>query len=126
MTVQGVRRAKAAFLSEFKSHSATFSPAGSNRSSHSIIYGFAYYKTGQYQKAIDVLKPIDKDWADKQRWLATSYANLGDIQKASVEPPKLLQIEPNASLQLYAKTLPYSGKEDLERELSDLRKAGLI
>ena len=72
-----------------------------------------------------MLKPIDKDWAGKQRWLATSYANLGDIQKAGVEIPKLLQIEPNSSLQLYAKTLPYSGKEDLERELSDLRKAGL-
>jgi hypothetical protein len=58
--------------------------------SHSIIYGFPYYKTGQYQKAIDVLKPIDKDWAGKQRWLAISYVNLGDIQIASVEIPKLL------------------------------------
>ena len=36
-----------------------------------------------------------------------------------------LEIDTNASLQSFAKRLPYENKIDLERELADLRKAGL-
>ena len=52
MTASGVRRAKAAFFSGFKSHPATIAPAGRNRSSHggnemAEAFGIAVSRIGE-------------------------------------------------------------------------------
>jgi tetratricopeptide (TPR) repeat protein len=92
---------------------------------YSKWFGFAFYKSGRYQEAIDVLKPIDKEWGDMVRWRAASYVNLGNLEAAQLEIKKLLKINPKTTLSSLEKVLPYKNSSDLERELLDLRKAGL-
>ncbi len=87
--------------------------------------GFALYNSGQYQEAINVLKPIDKDWGDMLRWRAACYVNLGKLDEARLEIKKLLELNSRTTLSSLEKVLPYDNKQDLERELMNLRKAGL-
>ena len=57
--------------------------------------------------------------------LAASYAELGQADKAAEAVDELRRIDPNISITKLRKLLPYKNKNDLERELVDLRNAGV-
>ena len=57
--------------------------------------------------------------------LAASYAYLGDMDKAKVHAAKVLELEPDFSIQQFAKSRSYKEISDLEHYLEGLRKAGL-
>jgi tetratricopeptide (TPR) repeat protein len=86
---------------------------------------FALYGSVQYHEAIAVLIPIDKEWGDMVRWRAASYVKLGNVEAARSEIDKLLRINPEISLSHLKTVLPYENRSDMERELLDLRNAGL-
>ncbi|HEY5761712.1 MAG TPA: hypothetical protein VIS73_00745, partial [Rhodocyclaceae bacterium] len=80
----------------------------------------------RYDEAVRVLGAINKpDWANRARWLAASYAAAGHIEEARAQIVALLKIDPDESLSRLRKTLPWKNPQDLERELTHLKLAGL-
>jgi adenylate cyclase len=90
--------------------------------------GLAYGMTGQYAEAITwCQKAVDQE-PDSfiARILMTQvYSFAGMDEKARVEATEILRIQPNFSLEKYAKTMTYKNNEDVERALGALRKAGV-
>ena len=59
------------------------------------------------------------------RLLAASYAHLGRMDEARAAVGEIREHHPDLSVAGLRELLPYRHPEDLERELSGLRKAGL-
>ena len=57
--------------------------------------------------------------------LAASYIHVGQEEEAHAEAAEVLKIDPEFSLERYAKILPYKNKADTDRYVDALRKAGL-
>ena len=57
--------------------------------------------------------------------LAACYVYLGRQEEAQAEAAEVLKLDPEYSLEDYAKTLPFKNKTDTERLVAALRKAGL-
>ena len=57
--------------------------------------------------------------------LAASYVYLGREKEAHTEAAEVLKVDPEFSLERYAKILPYKNKADTDRYVDALRKAGL-
>jgi hypothetical protein len=55
----------------------------------------------------------------RRRWSAEA------MEEARAAIAKFRELEPQASIELYARTEPYKRQDDLERFLNGLRKAGL-
>ena len=90
--------------------------------------GWAYAWTGQYDEAIT--------WGEKavgqqpddifaRIMMATVYSFSGRDEEAQVEAAEVLKINPKFSLEKYAKKVPYKNKDDKDRAIEALRKAGL-
>jgi tetratricopeptide (TPR) repeat protein len=84
--------------------------------------------TGDYPNAIAAYEQL----VERKSLLNFAYARLagfhamqGDDEKAKFYAGELLKLYPDFRIQDWAKGLPYKRPEDLERELSMLRKAGL-
>jgi adenylate cyclase len=92
------------------------------------ILGRAYFMTGQYDKTIETFKKavyIDPDFLIAHAFLAACYSSLGRQAEAASEADEVLRINPQFTLEAYAKTLPYKKKADIDRYIAALRKAGL-
>jgi adenylate cyclase len=90
--------------------------------------GWAYMLAGDYPNAIQAYEQLVErksllNFADAR--LAGFHAMQGDDEKAKFYAGELLKLYPDFRIQDWAKGLPYKRPEDLERELSMLRKAGL-
>ena len=91
--------------------------------------GLAHYVLKQYSQALPVLRECVSRAPDLRAghcWLAATYAQLGNIEKARAEAAEALRIEPKgtiagAGMQCSASSAP----EDAEHYLDGLRKAGL-
>jgi adenylate cyclase len=90
--------------------------------------GWAYMLAGDYPNAIQAYEQL----VERKSLLNFAYARLagfhamqGDDEKAKFYAGELLKLYPDFRIQDWAKGLPYKRPEDLERELSMLRKAGL-
>ena len=59
------------------------------------------------------------------RRLVVGYAHLGRMEEARAALANYRELEPQASIELLAKALPFKRQDDLERFLDGLRKAGL-
>jgi adenylate cyclase len=59
------------------------------------------------------------------RYLTCAYSWAGRLEEARAQAKKILKINPNHSLELYAKSLPFKNKADSERIIEGLRMAGL-
>ena len=57
--------------------------------------------------------------------LAASYIHVGQEEEAHAEAAEVLKIDPEFSLERYAKTYPLKNKADLDLHVGALRKAGL-
>jgi adenylate cyclase len=61
-----------------------------------------------------------------RQWLAASYAQLGELNRAGEEAAAVLQIQPDYSIERVAATFsPFKRPEDAEHLFQGLRKAGL-
>ena len=92
------------------------------------VLGFAYMLTEDYDKAIDAYEQlVERQYRLPRAYsrLAGIHATLGNHEKASEYAAKLLEVKEDFTIQGWAKTLQYRNKQDLERELNMLRKAGL-
>jgi len=90
--------------------------------------GQSYIVAGQFEKAVaECNKAIQKEpnnlWAFVN--LAASYGSLGREEDARAAAAEILRIDPNFSLEYFAKTLPYKNKADNDHFINALGKAGL-
>jgi tetratricopeptide (TPR) repeat protein len=58
-------------------------------------------------------------------FLAAAYSRAGRDEEARIEAAEVLRINPQFSLEKFAKSVTYKKQEDVERTVSALRKAGL-
>jgi TolB-like protein/Tfp pilus assembly protein PilF len=90
--------------------------------------GISYTLTKQYDKAIT--------WCEKavrrepnslfaRLFLAAAYSRAGRNEEARIEAAEVLRINPNFSLEKFAKSVTYKNQEDVEQTVSALRRAGL-
>jgi len=84
--------------------------------------------TGQYEEAIiwcekAVRQAPDSLWA--RIMMTVVYSMLGRDEDARVEATEVLRINPKFSLKKWEKRVTYKNKEDAERSIRALRKAGL-
>ena len=95
---------------------------------YNYILGRAYFMTGQYDEAIESFKQAVHTGPDNfvyHAFLSACYSSLNRQAEAAAEANELLRINPEFTLESYAKTLPYKNKSDIDRYISALRKAGL-
>jgi adenylate cyclase len=92
------------------------------------ILGRAYFMTGKYDKAIETFKRaihVNPDYLTAHAFLAACYSSLDRQAEAAAEADEVLRINPQFTLEAYAKTLPYKNKLDIDLYIGALRKAGL-
>jgi len=88
----------------------------------------AYSHTEQYEQAIETLQKVVKRNPDDllaHIGLAGSYSMAGREEEAHTEAAEVLRMNPEFSLEYYAKTLPFKNQKNTEFEIDALRKAGL-
>jgi adenylate cyclase len=88
----------------------------------------AYFFTGRYEKAVEVCKKAvsaSPNTLMDRRILALAYIGAGREDEARAEAEEVLRMDPNFSLEHYAKTQPYKNPSDRERVIEALRKAGI-
>jgi hypothetical protein len=84
-----------------------------------------YFVAARYEEMIATLEKVSQPWSASHRRLMVGYAHLGRLEDARAVLAKYRALEPQASIELLAKTLPFKRKDDLDRFLDGLRKAGL-
>ena len=93
---------------------------------HSL--GHAFFMAGHYEEAVKTLKKVlnrNPNFWPAHIYLAASYVEMGQDDKARVEVEEVLKINPKFSLKNRKGRLPYKDPA-IFKHLSDiLRKAGL-
>jgi adenylate cyclase len=90
--------------------------------------GIAYRVSGQYEESISAYKKAvykQPTFLFAHIGLAASYVHFGKKVEAHAEAAEVLKIDPEFSLERFAKTLPYKNKADTDRYIDALSKAGL-
>jgi adenylate cyclase len=93
-----------------------------------VYLGITYRGSGQYEESVsEYKKAIYKQptLLFAHIGLAASYVHLGQEEEAHAEAAEVLKIDPEFSLERYAKTVPYKNKADTDRYVGALRNAGL-
>jgi TolB-like protein/cytochrome c-type biogenesis protein CcmH/NrfG len=93
-----------------------------------LFLGHAYRGLGRYEEAIEEFKKA----VGREPYsifhhiaLAGTYSLLDREEEARAEAAEVLKINPKFSLKQYARTMPWKNKDDKERFVEALRKAGL-
>jgi tetratricopeptide (TPR) repeat protein len=90
--------------------------------------GMAYYMMRQYKEAISAFRKALDQWPENEfayMGLAAAYTYLGREQDARAASGKVLELDPNFSLDRYATMLPFKNPDDRDQLINALRKAGL-
>jgi adenylate cyclase len=58
-------------------------------------------------------------------WLASAYAQLGQLEEARKEAAEVLRTNPGFTIEGYKRFIPYKNPKDVEHRLDGMRKAGL-
>ena len=91
--------------------------------------GFAYYLLKQYSQALPWLRECasrSPNLRASHCWLAATYAQLGNIEKARAEAAEALRIDPRWTIEGAGMRLnTFKRAEDAEHYFDGLRKAGL-
>ena len=98
------------------------------RSNFYYNYGLVLWMMGQYKVAIAAGKEARNRGPNdifSHILLAATYIEFGRIEDAQASAAEVLRIKPNFTLEWLAKMLPWKNKDDLNRLIEDLRKAGL-
>ena len=92
------------------------------------ILAMAYRNNEQYEKAIELSEKGligNPDQLSVYLTLVTSYTYLNRTEGAHKAVKEVLRINPNFSLEYFAKTLPYKHQGTVDEIIDALRKAGL-
>ena len=98
------------------------------RSNFYYNYGLALWMMGQYKVAIAAGKEARNRGPNdifSHILLAATYIEFGRVEDAQASAAEVLRIKPNFTLEWLAKMLPWKNKDDENRLIEDLRKAGL-
>jgi adenylate cyclase len=90
--------------------------------------GLANYMLKRYPEAVRWLRECALRLPNMQlprTWLASAYAQLGQIEEARAEAAEVLRINPSFTIESYKRLLVYRDPKDLEHRLDGMRKAGL-
>ena len=90
--------------------------------------GLAYAWVGRYEEAISFLKKslkLSPNDFITHTFLTVIYSWAGHIDEANKQASEVLRIDPNYSIERFRKRSLYKNKEDNERYIEGLRKAGL-
>ena len=93
-----------------------------------LVLGQNYYAARRYQEAVSALREslhMNPEFQPAHRWLAATYSEMGEEDKARDAIAEVLRISPEATIAGYRERLPFKNQADLERFLDALRKAGL-
>ena len=88
----------------------------------------SYSSVKKYEKAIEILNQclsINPEYLPPYFTLTACYIELNDFDKAQKAARKILELDPNFSLEYHKEVLPVKNKHELERYIGNLRKAGL-
>ncbi len=91
-------------------------------------FGHAYYLLGQHDEAISAFEDAlarAPGFLPAHRGLAAVYVESGHMEKAGSAISRILDISPQASLELWKERLPYRRQDVLHRFVAALEKAGL-
>ncbi|NIS77388.1 MAG: tetratricopeptide repeat protein [Deltaproteobacteria bacterium] len=89
---------------------------------------FAYHQLEKYEEAIaEAKKAIRVSPKDivAHRALVSSYALLGREEEARVAAEEVLRIDPDFSVDRYAKIVPFKNRDKLKELIASYRMAGL-
>jgi adenylate cyclase len=92
------------------------------------LMGLANYMLKRYAEAVRWLRESAlrlPNWQFYHLWLASAYAQLGQLEEARKEAAEVLRINPGFTIEGYKRLLPYKDPKDVEHRLDGLRKAGL-
>jgi adenylate cyclase len=93
-----------------------------------FMLGNAYRITGRFEESVSAFKKSllrSPDNVLAHLGLAVTYNMMGQEQEARAEAAEVLKINPNFSLDSYAKTLRYKDQSENDKIVDSLRKAGL-
>ena len=88
----------------------------------------AYRMTGRYDKAVEqARKAVKRDPESQLTQIALASACIcaGREAEARTSAAEVLKINPNFSLEQYAKALPFKDQSQVDRTIEALRQAGL-
>jgi adenylate cyclase len=97
-------------------------------SHHYYNLSAALWMMGRYKEALEAAeesRKINPDEMVSHIMLAVTYIELGRDEDARAAAAEVLRIHPNFTTEWMAKMLPWKNKEDVNRLMEDLRKAGL-
>ncbi|MDX1738219.1 MAG: tetratricopeptide repeat protein, partial [Alphaproteobacteria bacterium] len=100
-----------------------YSPSG-----HYSNYGYALWMMGQYEEALAAGEEARRRGPNdmfSHILLTAAYTELGRDQDARDSASEILKIKPDITLEWLAKMLPWKNKDDVNRLIGDLSKAGL-
>jgi len=98
------------------------------QSSNHYNYGYALWVMGQYEEALAEGKEARKRGPNdmfSHMLLAVTYIELGSEEDARESAAEMLKIKPDITLEWLAQMLPWKKKDDVNRLIGNLRKAGL-
>ncbi len=90
--------------------------------------GFAYFALRRYDEVVDVINrsiAINPQSMPNHLILASSFAHLGQSERAAAEAWEIGSLVPGLTLGQLDKVAPFARREDLDRFLDGLRLAGL-
>ena len=87
--------------------------------------GVAYYDARRYQEAATTLASRKSPNLKSNLYLAAAYAQLGRQDEAQATIRKILEQNPESSIEYWGKAQPYQDEVDLNHYIEGLRRAGL-
>lgn len=90
--------------------------------------GRAHYVLRQYQRALPFLRECvtrAPELMTGHIWLAATYAQLGQVEKARFEAEEVVRIHPEASITELMQSMPFRRPEDADHLFEGLRQASL-
>ncbi len=95
---------------------------------YTLIIGQVYFTVGRHQEAIVLLEDVldrGTDLTEARLLLAANYSAVGRESEARDQIAELVQSHPDFDVSRAARQSPYRDREDLERYVDLLRRAGL-
>ena len=92
------------------------------------VMGMANYTLKHYEEAVHWLRECALRLPNIQLphlWLASAYAQSGQLEQAKKEGAEVLRINPRFTIEGYKRFLQYKDPKDLAHRLDGIRKAGL-
>jgi adenylate cyclase len=95
---------------------------------HFFYLGHAYFLTRNYEEALGALEKAisgNPDFFPARAFRAVVYIELGRDDEARAEAALILKKSPGTTTTVWRERLPYKNRQDLERVLAGLKKAGM-